>query len=111
MNDTEFLMQLARTIESRKGGDGGSSYVAGLFAKGEEAVLRKVMEEATETLLAAKEGDKLHLVREVADLWFHTLILLACHGAGPDDVLAELRRREGTSGIAEKAARQSGSGG
>jgi phosphoribosyl-ATP pyrophosphohydrolase len=111
MNDTEFLMQLARTIESRKGGDGGSSYVAGLFAKGEEAVLRKVMEEATETLLAAKEGDKLHLVREVADLWFHTLILLACHGAGPDDVLTELRRREGTSGIAEKAARQSGSGG
>ncbi|MEO8003792.1 MAG: phosphoribosyl-ATP diphosphatase [Betaproteobacteria bacterium] len=101
----EILRQLAATIESRKAADSASSYVAALFAKGHDAVLRKVGEEAVETLLAAKDGDKLHLVRETADLWFHCLVMLSWHGLGPDDVLAELQRREGVSGLEEKAAR------
>lgn len=103
--DKDILQRLGETIAARKVADAGSSYVAGLLAKGEDAILRKVLEEAAETLLASKEGDKLHVVRETADLWFHTLVLLAWHGAGPEDVLAELQRREGTSGIAEKASR------
>lgn len=107
MADKDILLRLGETIAARKGADAGSSYVAGLLAKGEDAILRKVLEEAAETLLASKEGDKLHVVRETADLWFHTLVLLAWHGAGPEDVLAELQRREGTSGIAEKASRRS----
>jgi phosphoribosyl-ATP pyrophosphohydrolase len=102
----ETLERIAATIEARKGGDAASSYVAKLLAEGEDAVLKKIGEEATETVLAAKGGDRLHLVREVADLWFHTLILLARHGLGPGDVLAELHRREGISGIDEKAGRQ-----
>ncbi|MEX0959706.1 MAG: phosphoribosyl-ATP diphosphatase [Burkholderiales bacterium] len=106
MIDTEILHRLAETIASRKGADPDGSYVAGLFSKGEDAILKKVGEESVETLLAAKEGDKLHLVREVADLWFHCLVMLAYHGLGPDDVLAELRRREGISGIDEKASRR-----
>lgn len=106
MIDATILQRLARTLETRKGADPASSYVAQLFAKGGDAILRKVAEEAAETLLAAKDGDKLHLVREVADLWFHSLVLLSYHGLGPDDVLAELRRREGISGIDEKQARQ-----
>ncbi len=101
----DILLRLGETITARKAADAGSSYVAGLLAKGEDAILRKVLEEAAETLLASKEGDKLHVVRETADLWFHTLVLLAWHGAGPEDVLAELQRREGVSGIAEKASR------
>ncbi len=105
MIDPAILQRLAATLETRKGADPASSYVAGLFAKGNDAILKKVAEEAAETLMAAKDGDKLHLVRETADLWFHTLILLSYHGLGPDDVLAELRRREGISGIDEKAAR------
>lgn len=91
---------------ARKQADPASSYVASLFAQGQDAVLKKVAEEAAETLLASKDGDKLHVVRETADLWFHCLVLLAWHGLGPDDVLAELRRREGISGIDEKAARK-----
>jgi phosphoribosyl-ATP pyrophosphohydrolase len=79
--------------------------VAGLFAKGHDAVLKKIGEEAAETLLAAKDGDKLHIVRETADLWFHCLVMLAWHGLGPDDVLAELQRREGISGVDEKNSR------
>ena len=75
------------------------------MAKGEDAILRKVIEEATETLLASKEGDKLHLVREVADLWFHSMVLLAWHDLAAKDVLAELNRREGVSGIVEKQSR------
>jgi phosphoribosyl-ATP pyrophosphohydrolase len=106
MADKDILLKLGETIASRKGADAGTSYVASLMAKGEDAILRKVLEEATETLLASKEGDKLHVVREAADLWFHTLVLLAWHGVGPEDVLAELQRREGQSGIAEKAARK-----
>ena len=76
------------------------------MAKGEDAILRKVAEESAETLLASKEGDKLHLVREVADLWFHSMVLLAWHGLTPGDVLAELQRREGVSGVAEKTSRK-----
>jgi phosphoribosyl-ATP pyrophosphohydrolase len=106
MIDPSILQRLAATLDSRKGADPASSYVAQLFAKGQDAILKKVGEEAVETLLAAKEGDKLHIVRETADLWFHTLIMLSYHGLGPDDVLAELRRREGISGVDEKAARK-----
>jgi phosphoribosyl-ATP pyrophosphohydrolase len=106
MAEKDVLIRLGETIAARKAADAGSSYVASLLAKGEDAILRKVLEEAAETLLASKEGDKLHVVRETADLWFHTLVLLAWHGAGPEDVLAELQRREGQSGIAEKASRK-----
>ena len=105
MIDASILQRLAQTVEARKQADASSSYVAQLLAKGNDAILKKVAEEAAETLLAAKDGDKLHLVRETADLWFHTLVMLSFHGLGPDDVLAELRRREGISGIDEKAAR------
>lgn len=101
----EVLRALAATIESRKRADARTSYVASLLAGAEDALLKKIGEEATETVLAAKGGDRAHLVAEVADLWFHSLVLLARHGAGPDDVLAELARREGRSGIEEKASR------
>ncbi|MGH8649083.1 MAG: phosphoribosyl-ATP diphosphatase [Burkholderiales bacterium] len=93
-------------IAERKQGDPSASYVASLFAKGEDAILKKLAEEAAETVLAAKGGDKLNIVRETADLWFHSLVLLAWHGLAPEDVLAELRRREGISGIEEKASRK-----
>jgi phosphoribosyl-ATP pyrophosphohydrolase len=106
MTDATILRRLGEVITARKQADPASSYVAGLLAKGQDAVLRKVAEEATETLLASKDGDKLQIVRETADLWFHCLILLAWHGLGPDDVLAELRRREGVSGIDEKRSRE-----
>jgi phosphoribosyl-ATP pyrophosphohydrolase len=102
----DTLERIARIIEERKAGDAESSYVARLLAGGDDAILKKIGEEATETVLAAKDGDRLHLVREVADLWFHCMILLAQHGLGPQDVLAELHRREGISGIDEKAARK-----
>lgn len=106
MIDAGILQRLGETLESRRGADAGSSYVASLFSRGEDVILRKVLEEATECLLASKQGDKLNVVREVADLWFHSLVLLAWHGLKPDDVLAELRRREGISGIDEKASRK-----
>ena len=102
----ETLERIAATIEARKGSDASKSYVAGLLADNEDAVLRKIAEEATETVLAAKGGDRLHLVRETADLWFHCMVLLARHGMGPGDVLAELHRREGIPGLDEKAARK-----
>ena len=105
MIDTEILRRLGETIAARKQADPSGSYVASLFAQGQDAVLKKVAEEAAETLLASKDGDKLHIVRETADLWFHSLVLLAWHGLGPDDVLAELKRREGISGMDEKASR------
>ena len=105
MIDADILRRLTETIKSRKGADPTESYVAGLFAKGHDAVLKKIGEEAAETLLAAKDGDKLHIVRETADLWFHCLVMLAWHGLGPDDVLAELKRREGISGVDEKSTR------
>jgi phosphoribosyl-ATP pyrophosphohydrolase len=103
--DAGVLKRLGETLAARRGADPATSYVAKLYAEGEDAILRKVMEEAAESLLASKQGDKLHVVREVADLWFHSLVLLAWHGLTPDDVLAELHRREGISGIDEKASR------
>ena len=101
----DILARVAQTIESRKGAAAAQSYVASLLAKGDNAILKKIGEEATETVMAAKDGDKLALVREVADLWFHCLVLLASRGLGPQDVLAELARREGVSGLTEKSAR------
>ncbi|HUJ88441.1 MAG TPA: phosphoribosyl-ATP diphosphatase [Burkholderiales bacterium] len=101
----QALERIAGVIEQHKDGDPEKSYVARLSAKGGDAVLKKIGEEATETVLAAKSGDRLQLVRETADLWFHCMIMLAQHGLGPDDVLAELHRREGISGIDEKASR------
>src|SRR5207247_390880 len=102
----ETLERIAATIEERKGGDPEKSYVAKLFASGEDAMLKKIGEEATEMVLAAKSGERLQLVHETADLWFHSLIVLARHGLGPADVLAEMHRREGISGIDEKARRK-----
>ena len=102
----ETLERIAAIIEERRGGDAEKSYVAKLLNLGEDTVLKKIGEEATETILAAKSGDRLHLVRETADLWFHCMILLARHRLGPGDVLAELHRREGISGLDEKAARK-----
>ena len=103
----DTLRELAQVLEARKGADPDSSYVARLYAKGLDAILKKIGEEATETVLAAKDGDPAKIVYETADLWFHTLVLLAHQGLGPDAVLAELRRRFGLSGLAEKAARGS----
>lgn len=105
MNDV--LERLSDVLESRKGADPGSSYVAGLYAKGLDAILKKIGEEATETVMAAKDGVPEKIVHEVADLWFHTLVLLAQQGLGPADVLAELDRRFGLSGLDEKAGRGS----
>jgi len=105
MIDSKLLHRLGKVIAERKNGDPSASYVASLFAKGQDAILKKVAEEAAETVLAAKGGDKLQVVRETADLWFHSMLLLAWHDLGPEDVLAELRRREGISGIAEKKSR------
>ncbi len=102
----ETLARIASAIEERKDRGADESYVARLFAKGEDAVLKKIGEEATETVLAAKGGDRLHLVRETADLWFHCMVMLAYYGLGPQDIIAELHRREGISGIDEKAARK-----
>lgn len=103
-NDT--LARLARVVESRRGGDPDVSYVARLFSRGPDAVLKKIGEEATETVLAAKDGDARRIVHETADLWFHCLVMLAQHGLSPADVLAELERREGLSGLEEKALRK-----
>ena len=104
-NDDDVLSRIAATIEARRGADPASSYVAALFAKGDDAMLKKIGEEATETVMAAKDGDKIRIAAEVADLWFHCLVVLARHGLGPADVLAELARREGVSGHQEKASR------
>ncbi len=101
----DVLTQLAAVLEERKGADPDSSYVAKLYAKGLDAILKKIGEEATETVMAAKDGEPRQIVYEVADLWFHTLVLLAREGLGPDDVLAELQRRFGLSGLEEKAQR------
>jgi len=106
-NDT--LARLAAVIESRKpaaGGDPDKSYVARLFSKGTDAILKKVGEEATEVVMAAKDGNRPRIVGEVADLWFHTLVALAAFGLKPADVLAELERREGLSGLEEFALRK-----
>lgn len=102
----ETLERIAAAINEHKSGDPTKSYVAKLFAGGDDAMLKKIGEEATEVVLAAKGTDRLHLVREVTDLWFHCMIVLARHGLGPADVLAEMQRREGISGVDEKAARK-----
>lgn len=101
----DVLKTIADTLEARREASSQSSYVASLFHKGEDAILKKVAEEAAETLMASKDKDKLHLVREVADLWFHSMVLLTYHGLRPEDVLMELKRREGISGLDEKASR------
>ncbi|WPL10983.1 MULTISPECIES: phosphoribosyl-ATP diphosphatase [Thiorhodovibrio] len=103
-----ILERLAEVLEGRKQAAPESSYVAKLYAKGLDAILKKIGEEATETVMAAKDGDPDHLVAEVADLWFHTLVLLADQGLHPSAVLGELDRRFGLSGLAEKAARKPG---
>ena len=104
MND--ILERLSQVLEERKQADPDSSYVARLYAKGLDAILKKIGEEATETVMAAKDGVPEKIVSEVADLWFHTLVLLAQQGLGPDAVLAELDRRFGLSGLEEKSRRQ-----
>ena len=103
MSDT--LQKLSEVLAARKGADPAQSYVAALFAKGEDAILKKIGEEATEVVIAAKGGEPQQLVHELADLWFHTLVLLAHYDMRPEAVLAELERRFGISGVAEKAAR------
>ena len=105
MSDT--LEKLAEVIEARKTAAADESYVAGLFEKGMNTILKKIGEESAETIVAAKEDDDTQLVYETADLWFHTLVMLSARGLGPEDVLAELERRFGLSGLAEKAARDS----
>ena len=102
---TDILLRLAEVLEARKHADAGSSYVAKLYAKGLDGILKKIGEEATETVMAAKDGVPEKLVYEVADLWFHTMVLLAQQGLGPELVLAELERRFGLSGLQEKAGR------
>jgi phosphoribosyl-ATP pyrophosphohydrolase len=116
MSSTDALARLAAVIESRKQANGGNpetSYVARLLHKGPDAFLKKIGEEATETVMAAKDVDRAgtdearqRLVAEIADLWFHSMIALAYYGVAPADVVAELERREGTSGIEEKALRK-----
>ena len=101
----DLLARLAATLAERRGGDPDRSYVARLFHKGGDAILKKIGEEATETVMAAKDGDRTRIVAETADLWFHTMVMLAHFDLSPADVLAELARREGVSGIDEKASR------
>lgn len=104
---SDVLQQLAKLLEARKKADPESSYVATLYAKGLDAILKKIGEEATETVMAGKDGTADKIVYETADLWFHTLVLLAHQGLGPEDVLKELERRFGLSGLEEKAQRGS----
>lgn len=102
---SDVLQQLAAVLEQRKQESSDKSYVAGLYAKGIDTILKKIGEEATETVIAGKSGDKPQIVYETADLWFHCMVLLAHQGLGPDDVLQELARRFGLSGLDEKAQR------
>lgn len=103
-----WLTQLSEVIESRRGADPARSYVARLLAGGDDAILKKIGEEATEVVLAGKDGVKNRIVSEMADLWFHSLVMLAHHELRPEDVVAELMRREGVSGLDEKASRPKG---
>ncbi len=100
------LSELADVIDARRGGDPERSYVARLLAKAPDAILKKIGEEATETVMAAKDGDPARIVSETADLWFHCLVMLSHYGLRPEQILAELARRAGTSGLEEKAARK-----
>jgi phosphoribosyl-ATP pyrophosphohydrolase len=106
---TDVLARLADVIESRRQADPDKSYVARLFGKGTDAILKKVGEEATEVVMAGKDGDAQKIVYEVADLWFHSMIALAQFGLTPGQVVAELARREGLSGLEEFARRQDAS--
>lgn len=108
MIDIEVLHRVAATLAERKKADPDSSYVSSLYAKGTDAICKKVAEEAAETIMAAKDGDRLHLVWEVTDLWFHCMVLLAQFGLSVDDVMSEFRRREGISGVDEKKSRTAG---
>jgi len=108
MAERDILERLQATIDARRGADASSSYVASLHAKGQDEILRKVAEEAVEVVLASKTGDRASVVGETADLWFHCLVMLSWHGVPLADVLAELERREGRSGLAEKASRTKG---
>jgi phosphoribosyl-ATP pyrophosphohydrolase len=103
---SDVLTELAAVLEQRKQESADSSYVASLYAKGLDTILKKIGEEATETVIAAKGGDKEQIIYEMADLWFHSMVLLADQGLSPDDVLQELQRRFGLSGLEEKAQRQ-----
>jgi len=100
------LVELAVILESRKNADPDISYVASLYDKGLDEILKKIGEEATEVIIAAKSGEKTAIIHETADLWFHTLVMLAQQGLGPGDILSELDRRVGMSGLEEKASRQ-----
>ena len=104
-SNQNVMQQLADVLEARKGATPDSSYVASLYDKGLDAILKKIGEEATETVMAAKDGDADKIVYEIADLWFHTLVLLAQQGLNPQQVLDELSRRFGLSGLEEKASR------
>lgn len=101
----DILHRLCETLEQRKQADPGESYTAGLFRSGPDSILQKIGEEATETIIAAKSGDETALTHEIADLWFHTLVLLKFRGLDAEPVLAELARRFGLSGLEEKARR------
>ena len=103
---SDVLARLANVLEERKQADPDSSYVAKLYSKGLDAILKKIGEEATETVMAAKDGEKEKIIYETADLWFHSMVLLAQQGLSPDDVLQELDRRFGLSGLEEKASRK-----
>lgn len=105
MIDLEVLRRVSATLVERKQASSDASYVSALYAKGTDAICKKVAEEAAETIMATKDGDLRHMVHEVADLWFHSMVLLAHHGLSVDDVVAEFRRREGISGLDEKKAR------
>jgi phosphoribosyl-ATP pyrophosphohydrolase len=108
MSDGDVLARLAAAIAARRSADPAGSYVASLNAKGLDAILKKVGEEATEVVLAAKGGERGAIVAETADLWFHCLVMLSWHGIDAAEVLAELERREGRSGLDEKASRPKG---
>jgi phosphoribosyl-ATP pyrophosphohydrolase len=102
----DVLQRVQAVLLGRRNAAPDSSYVAGLYAKGTDGICKKVAEEAAETIMAAKDGDKAHLIKEVTDLWFHSLILLAHFGASVEDVAAEFERREGLSGLEEKKQRK-----
>lgn len=104
---SDVLQQLAEVLEQRKQQSADQSYVASLYAKGLDQILKKIGEEATETVIAAKDGSPDKIIYETADLWFHTMVLLAHQGLGPQAVLDELQRRFGLSGLTEKAQRTS----
>ena len=104
---SDIIKELTQVLEQRKSADVDSSYVASLYAKGLDSILKKIGEEATETVMAAKDGDAAKIVHETADLWFHTMVMLVNQGIAPQQVLEELGRRFGVSGLEEKAQRKS----